>query len=69
MGMLVLEGFELLAKNGINYENGRIHGIARYVFGFVPLIFGIFFYAAPVIGGFVVVGQMLLEYGNCVRLY
>ncbi|KAH6677092.1 hypothetical protein B0J14DRAFT_583468 [Halenospora varia] len=65
MGMLVLEGFELLAKNGINHENGRIHGIARYVFGFVPLIFGIFFYAAPAIGGFVVVGQMLLEYGNC----
>jgi hypothetical protein len=25
--------------------------------------------AAPAVGGFVVVGQMLKAYGNCVRLY
>jgi hypothetical protein len=29
---------------------------------------GILVYAAPAIGGFVVVSQMLIAYGNCIRI-
>ncbi len=34
----------------------------------VGFVIGIFFYAAPAIGGFVVVGQMLRSYGTCINI-
>ena len=33
-----------------------------------PLALGTFLYAAPAIGGFVVVGQMILESGVCIEV-
>ena len=36
---------------------------------FVILIFAIAIYGATSIAGFVIVGQMLVEYGNCIRVY
>jgi len=43
-------------------------GLGKWVKFLGKLLFAVFF-AAPGIGGFVMVGQMLRQYGNCVSLF